>query len=454
MKLHSLMVIHVFEKNLPIISPAIIPFCGKRLTITDSGVVTDTNSGQSVPLYIGDDGRWKVNILAWDGQRDYDIAVLVALTYKGTNLPHIYINRLDVHFADGVITNCEADNLVWRFPPDRLLWLDDPAFAYIPGMTHYVISRDGILRNAKFDTELTPFYEKNYAKFKLVTDTRHITSIGRHRLICLAWIDYPNYVDDLVVNHIDGIPGKDTLGNLELVTRSVNNAHASRTGLTKLGRTVVVMNAATREEYVFSGCHNCAQHFGLNVATIKYRIASGYHRLWAGNLMFQYKKDFKPWVIPDVLTDIELNVGEALSVKVRNIHTGVVTEYPSVKEAARQTGNAVMTVHQQLRGATFRRPLHGFDFKYADEQSAWTEYSVQELIVFGVAKTGKHTAVVLVDIETGEETLCPTIQQAADITERGREMVQHGIRNKSVIAGRWKARSFEFTYTQPSESLV
>lgn len=436
----------MLENYIDVDKPLKIAF-SNDFYISYDGKIFDLNMREQ-PTYFDETGRKKYKGNLFCGYREYDVAVLVAWTYKGLKYPSYHIGKLDVFFLDGDVKNTHPSNLIWKFPAERLRYRKDPNYAYIPCFSQYVISKEGCLIVTLTGQEVQPYFERGYAKFRLVSDLGVTHAIGRHRLVCLAWLDYPSNIIDLVVNHIDGIPGNDWLDNLELITRAENNKHASETGLLTKGRPVVVRNCFTGEVTTYRGTTQCAEALNLHRTTVQYRLHAPNQPVYYSGLQFKYAYDDTPWreVKPEELEGLELNKGIATKVYFRNIKNGAVTETASLKEACFLTGVPVMTIHGQLNKTKQRRPIDGFDFSYSD--GPWREYDDDELFILSETPRGKVSACYVTDVETGVVKLYPSTAKVIGELKVSAASLSNTLLGRRLLKGRYQVK-----YHPLSESL-
>lgn len=426
----------MFERFVNLPAPFRIPFSGNEFLIDYQGLITNRH-GVLIPQIVID-GHLFVEIELWGELRLYKVALLVAITFKPTSIPFAHWKELDVLFVDDDFQNCHPANLVWKFPDGGLVYRSADWFRYIPGFSTYVISEVGEMLNAKTGVEIKPFMEECYAKFRISPDIGKSTTTGRHRLVCLAWHAYPANVDKLVTNHINGKPGDDRKENLEWVTRFGNNAHAIETGLRRTIQVILVKNCETGEVREFKSPGACAEHYGLNKSTIKYRVFAVGQPLYPGNLLFKLKSDPTPWREVTELTTKELNKGEALAVRARNAFTNEIRMCPSIAIASHETGVPVMTIHNALGKRKLPRPNHGWDFKREEDCSDWPIYSDRQLEIYKAIPVGPTSAITLLDTVTGTEHFFLTQDAAADYLDKTPNLIRHALRKNCLIAGRYK----------------
>ena len=82
-----------------------------------------------------------------------------------------------------------------------------------------------------------------------------------HRLVAEAFI--PNPENKRTINHIDGNPQNNKIGNLEWATHSENNNHAFDNGLIQTGVGVILIDKKTKELHRFRSLAKASQFLGF-----------------------------------------------------------------------------------------------------------------------------------------------------------------------------------------------
>lgn len=200
-------------------------------------------------------------------------------------------------FYDGNKANFHPSNLVWKFPSEGVECDNFPGFYYIPNLTRYAISKDGILVHVptrRFPNPST--HARGYVYYWVMPDvkTKKGTTIGRHRLLGMTFLPNSPFVDVLEVNHLDGVPGNDKLENLEWVSRSDNAKHAFKNNLRTDNKAVVVTDHNTGETTKFFSVHECERALGLTRSVVHYRLKTGAGKIYPPGLSFAYlDKEYK-----------------------------------------------------------------------------------------------------------------------------------------------------------------
>lgn len=194
----------------------------------------------------------------------------------------------------------------YRFKDEKLPCGNYPGYYYIPGCPTHGINDRGELINAKKGTELK-WYITKPSKFKNVTGGyafnridfgRETVMISRHRSMLMVFKPYPDHVDSLVSNHIDGIPGNDVLDNLEWRCRKGNIDHAYQNGLRSQNKPVLARNILTGEVTEYYSVAECGRQLGILDKTLNYRLEKGkFSSPGNSNYQVKYKDDPRDWII-------------------------------------------------------------------------------------------------------------------------------------------------------------
>lgn len=303
-----------YIKNKPVLP---IPHTDDAFFVSVDGVVT-TARGDVVPIV--KESKCNYVTLPWIlGEIPYSLDFVMLSAFKPLFLDPTQWNGLVVMYADGDDANHQLNNLVWKIPV-RTESIKYPGYYHIPAYTRYGISDSLRVIDLTSGVEITPYIDyKGYYRFSLRCDDGVWRSIGRHRANCLINTDYPANADNLVVNHIDGVPGNDAIDNLELVTNKENILHAVRLGLQNVTREVGYMDVHGNTE-LYSSLKNMIEDKAINVETFYSAVKKdGY--LPNGAKVFYLKDDSRH--VPRT------------AVLVRDVRTGEVHRYPSIKQAAK-----------------------------------------------------------------------------------------------------------------------
>jgi len=270
-----------------------VPISGKLYRINNKGIILDLY-GNVIPTFLNEEKDLVVNLFWIEGYKSYKVSYLLATVFKPINIPIKLWKFLTVKFKDNNNQNLSLDNLIWKFPKEGLECEKNNGYYYIPCFTKYVINKEGSVIQHFTQNKLKGSHNRkdNYVYFNLMFDVapnkiKVGTSIGRHRLLAITFLDYPINADNLDINHINGKPGDDWIENLEWVTRSQNISHAFKNGFRTDNKEVIVTNHITGEISQYYSAYECERQLGLNRSSVYYRIKSG--SVFPPGLSFKYK---------------------------------------------------------------------------------------------------------------------------------------------------------------------
>lgn len=290
-----------------------VPYIRAELYLSHDGKITDRDSNE---LTLDDFCRISGAVVN-------SIGSLLLVTYGHLNWPPVYWKYVDYH-AEVEPVRPENISLILTDPVESLEY---PGFYMIPGYSGYVISERGCLINKLTGSEMTATVNGDgYFTFRMRGDDGRVGNRLRHRILCLAFKGHPYNVDNLDVNHINGIPGSDSLDNLEWCTRSQNMFHAVNNGLRNDNRDVQVRDVHSGNVLIFGSYSQAGNFFKVTETTISNRAKTQGYKVYDG-FQFRDHPNDTPW------PEIEVNVGSYL-IKDKAGNTLKVTS----KEAARLFG--------------------------------------------------------------------------------------------------------------------
>lgn len=218
--------------------------------------------------------------------------VLIALTYQNFNWPPVYWKHLVVLKTAEGFSGPENMVLGITSPVESLEY---PGFFMIPYYSNYVISETGCLLRKNGNREMTASLGAlGYYTFRMTCDDNTTRNELRHRILCYAFKPYPANVEDLDVNHKNGVPGNDWLENLEWATRSENIIHAYQSGLRKDNRPVEVRDLNSGNISIFPSCSAAARVLGITETTVSNRAKTQGFKAFGG-LQFRFYPNTTPW---------------------------------------------------------------------------------------------------------------------------------------------------------------
>ena len=282
-----------------------------------------------------------------------------------------------VFYKDGNEENYELDNLEWDYgnydppfiPGKGGLVITD--FVTVPDSPAPGLEINGLGQVKQNDQDLpinVDIHGYRHVSFK--TANKRTTSMGVHRLLGLTFLKRPRRVNGLVINHKDGNPNNNALDNLEWTTYSGNIDHAHLTGLRNEAKPILVMDIATRKVSSYFSLGRFAQT-KQDEKALHFRLKHNSEiRPFRDKWYVKYESDPRPW--PEVNAVFERKTDEGIPTQVKDLRTGVVTEYDSISNAARALGTTTGTLNYQLSKIT-PEPYYAYLVRYTSDDP-WPDY--------------------------------------------------------------------------------
>lgn len=358
----------MFEKFNPKFSVVKIIGNSAGYTITVDGVV-NTNKLREVPVeYINDIPHVEVEFLG--ETKKHNLFTLVACHFKWLNdYPTEILKQVEGFCLDpdDVDNLTYASNVGYRFKQLPLEHLEHKGYYYIQGYPQLFINKQSVMVNN--DGSIKRLHKtkpgaKNskggYYTGSLYLEGGIALRVSRHRAMLLAFEPIPNDIEQLVANHIDGVPGNDDIDNLEWVTRSGNIVHAYNNNLRNDNKPIVIRNIRTNEVSEFISANEAARGIGvsptgMNLLLNKRKFGS----INSKGYQAKFQDDDRDWVeIQNVEEEIQKAV-QRLGVKARNCETLEEHIFASISEANRFCG--VNSISFRFKNQDYT-PMRGWQF--------------------------------------------------------------------------------------------
>lgn len=390
-----------------------------KYLINNDGLVT-LRKGKAIDVTKDEEGYPIVTLDGASGSHICRIAWLVAIQFKGLNIPEKDYDKVIPFNIDGDKENTHASNIGYRFK-DGYLELENCAggYRYVPGIPDLAINEKGKALNIRLGTDIKYFIlgpnpKKNikggYFVGSVTFGRGERYNFSRHRALALTFLEFPDNVDTLVVNHKDGVPGHDDLLNLEWTTRGQNNLHAYVNGLKNQNFPVLARNALTGKVTRYYSICDCAKGIGLESdESVRRRLYEAeFSKVFSDGYQVKLESDKRDWIIPaDPKLAIKLATLE-VPVLVKNCETGEITEYASITLAARATKTDSAVLGNRFRNGP-ETPLMGFQFKRKDDDTPWKPYTEQDVKNSFIPNSFKIDGK---NILTGEEMTWDSVREA------------------------------------------
>ena len=389
---------------------------GGKYLINNDGQIKDIK-GNDIQVRLDGDGHKVVNCVGFDGLRDYRVIDLVAIQFKGLYIPVEDYNKVIAFCIDGNKENTHASNVGYRFEGGKLEYKPCPGFYYIPGFTRGAINIDGVLVSTKNNQVLKwviskPKYVKNirggYYMASVVFTKGTQAMLSRHRAMLLVFKGYPDNVDKLLTNHIDGKPGNDYPDNLEWSTHAENNLHARMNNLRTQQKAVLTRNVKTGEVKEYLSLGDCSKALGLvGPEPIRIRLVeSRFGTMFKDGYQLKYKSDSRDWINPEDV-DKSPRVYEFIAKNIRTGEEHVFKDVKSVSEIIPDYSSRPICTRLNMGSFEIYK---GFQFKLLSDERPFPPVTEKDLEkIHPVGGYGVDARNLL----SGETKTYPTIRQAA-----------------------------------------
>ena len=324
--------------------------------------------------------------------------------------------------------------------------LEYPGFYKIPAYDRYVLSKEGRVINVLEGRELrgtvTP---KGYVQFRLTYKPGKAITWGRHRLIAFVFRHPGVDVENLVVNHLDGVPGNDDLDNLEWTTNQGNVEHAGRMELTTKCVPISVRDVYTGKVEEYPSIQAYASKMGWSKDTVNWRVKIGETRIFPEGKQYRKASVKTPWYVHEDVDRSLLENFNRQKILVKFHPSGEVKEFQSQAEAAQHLSVCTASISNWYR-LQHQPVLPGLvQFKLAEDPSPWRK--VEDPYLEYEMSTGKK-AIRVVDHDTGEETIYLSHRECG---------IARGLKNTTLLY-RLKSKGLKVfvdgcTYAYYSESI-
>lgn len=241
-----------------------IPYTDEKYKISIDGLITDV----STDTKISDSTTDEVEIFILGKHRVVKLAWLMAISFKPVFNSSSFILNWELLFIDDNPKNYHPGNLIWKPPAGGQPCLENTDFYVIPGFSYYGI-------NTKFEmyyrllNTILPLNERkmkltNYIHCSIMTDSGERVTSNIHRCLCLAFIPFDNNVNEMTVNHKDGLKANNKLNNLEWMSYADNNVHARNNGLNNTRKSVLLKDHYTGEITEYISLSHLGEYLGIN----------------------------------------------------------------------------------------------------------------------------------------------------------------------------------------------
>jgi len=395
-----------------------LPYSSGYYKLTRHGDILDINDNV---LKIELNNNKKYVFLNWiDGEKNYELGCVIAITSWNIKIPTHLWKFIEPIYKDNNSLNTNISNISYRFSCGQLEAYGHKGFYYIPFYTEYAISPSGDLLNLKrlkihSWSPSKPVLKKNitggYMITRAVCDNNNLFVISRHRAIGLAFLRYETNPSKLVINHKDGIPGNDSINNLEWVTRAKNNQHAYDSGL-MVNKTIKILmkNLNTNTIEKFISISECVRKINRSEGFIRNRLFKTSHIRYSDGLVFKLDNGSDWPILQDSIT----TGVETKDIIARDIFTGKIYIFNNAAEAASYFKLSREII---LRDATDEviRAINGYNFRFLSDKIKWPSHSEKHLRIYKKYPKNTLDGVIVKNLEDREIEFFESAELASKI---------------------------------------
>ena len=255
----------------------------------------------------------------------------------------------------------------------------------IPNFSSYLIDENARVFSLKTNAFLSGSINgSKYHFYHLYDDFGNDRNIGAHRLMAMTYLELPDNYEELVVNHKDGNKLNNDIDNLEWCTHTENLVHAGLNGLSSKAKHVQVYDIYSNTVYFFSTMIECARYYGISKDAVSYRCLIGPERLFPGGLQFRSPATKEPFpTIPNIEKALKEN-GTLKALLVKDLQTGLITEFPKMSEAALMMNVKPSTISCSFERLTQPIIRNRYQLKKVIDTEDWlepTKYGVEQKVI-------------------------------------------------------------------------
>lgn len=300
-----------------------------------------------------------------------------------------------------------------------------PGFYHIPEMEHLLIDAEGHVINLA----------KKYCPLsRIVNGYLQTNSLHLHRLLAITFLPKPKLpIEELDVNHIDGVKTNNKLVNLEWATRAENCLHAYRTGLRTDNRPILVKDLRDQSINRFYSLRECARAFNIDAGKLHLYLRD-YNRNKVSLDYYVFIYEGEDW--PDLSSaDIGRHRnGTAKAIVAINTNSEETFIFESRGAAAKELGykSATIGMHMWRNG---EKPFNGWIFKYIDDPSLIDESKIIKLNKYWKRTPQKPVPIRVTNIQTNEVKEWISTEAFGNSINVNKNTIQAGVSRNNGI---WK----------------
>lgn len=378
-------------------------------------------------------------------------ATLVLHAVHDVTIPVYLWHKLSPGFSNGILLDCNINNLFWRLPDGPIESVVHTGYYYIPEVRNLLVGKDSSLlsyANGEMYTKSPSISCVEYLEVTVSTTLNKRQAMKVHTLTALGCVRRPN-IDPLklFVNHIDLNKFNNDCFNLEFVTPTLNNLHAALFDESSVGMVRYTLNGT---EHRFNNLIDLSEHLGIAATHIWVGLRNGIDQFNGGTVIISSSYGLTD---EGMLIDISgKNNGKGIrktyiskdeTLEVWDLQTDSKYVLSTIIDAAKIIGVNPAAIRYQLDRPGHHRLRNRFLVKRTD--SVWPS---KELIDSYVPGSGKMVTVCR-NVATGEMTKYVSATDAWKSLNLSKKAVTTslGLNNKRNING------YQFQYLEADKDI-
>jgi hypothetical protein len=306
-----------------------------------------------------------------------------------------------------------------------------PGYFDIEGYSRYAITPKGEVINKQTGRNMVASKNPDgYYNFRLLGDTGHTLTWGRHRLLGYVFKHPGVVITNLIINHENGIKGSDYLENLKWDTYQGNAEHAGRMGLTDKCIPISVRDSVTGDITEYASIIDCARSLDMTKDAVAYRVKIGDSRVFPEKKQYRASDESKPWYIPSNVEKDLMSNTTSKPVMLRDVISGEVKSFAKLSTLAfflRVSPSTITLWISQLNQPV----LPGFvQIKWANDTTPWRDVDDQYL---ELERYSGKKAIKVVDTKTNEVKIFTSGVECANAMGLKPTALNHRLKSKGTV---------------------
>jgi len=212
-------------------------------SVSTDGCIKNNITNRILKTYVRN-GYKSISLCKNNSKKTFNIHTLVASHFLNKPDGQFVVHHKNENKLDNQLNNLEyttyRENTMFSMSSKRTkntASFELVEFCDIPNYTKYMISKKGEIYSKSLKHLCrTTILPNGYHKMKLKGDNGIYKDLYLHILVAMTFLDYIPSTNKIVINHIDGNKGKNTLENLEIITQKMNMEHSVKMNHTKIFR--------------------------------------------------------------------------------------------------------------------------------------------------------------------------------------------------------------------------